>query len=367
MLLAVLLGLLAPALAQAASLSKTSAKTEPKKVVLSFSFSEGVDYEPVFHYKDNYVALKVKGLKFSSKQLKSSLSPKDDEQKACFRRVGYTQLKGEGEIRIALSKQRNPGDVQVSPEESVVRVEILLPSALIKAGKGGGADEGFIPRTQPTHDEGAEPAREEQGEPGPTSWPPETAGSAEDEASAEESAADEGMADSGAGDPGGFRSGGETEPEDSTAPAEDESAGADGGFMPDEGSAADETFPAEDEADLQPEMDTAEDEGVAHTGQPEAGGPGPVDSGPSYRQFDLSTVPVVQQEFVSIPLNEAVQRLIGDSGFNVVVGAGVDNTLVTLNFNQNQMSLKRALNALCMAYDLEYSVEDDVIIVRALQ
>lgn len=346
---------LVPALASAASLSKSSAKTEPKKVVLSFSFSEGVDYEPVFHYKDNYVALKVKDLKFSSKQLRAGLAPSGSEQKACFRRVGYSQLKGEGEIRIALSKQRSPGDVQVTPEDSVIRVEIFLPSALVKAGKAGDAGEGFIPRGSNSGNGGNDAGEEEESSgPGPSTWPPQDNGAeaeaeenGAEESGAEESAAEEsGVEESAAEEPGGFRGGAEAAIDEGEA-------------------AALEALAELEEATSEPAGMEESEAGMEEEAEESAGAAAePIDSGPSYKQFDLSTVPVVQQQFTSVPLNEAVQRLIGDSGFNVVVGEGVNDTLVTLNFNQNQMSLKRALNALCMAYDLEYSVEDDVIIVR---
>lgn len=347
--LALLLGLAAalPRAAFASSLEKYSAKTEAKKIVLTFKFNESVDYEPVFHYKDNYVALKIKGLKFSRSQISNGAAPKGEEQKACFRKVGYTQSKSEGEIRIALNKKRSPGDVQVSPEDAVIRVEILLPTALIKPAAAGEDEDSFSGSPGPTAGSGTEEVEEagtgEAPEMGPTSWPP-TEGSAvpeEEEASEpEESAAIEAATVS---DPDGFRDG-----------------GMESGVEELEGEAE-----AEIEAAVEDTFEPAAEPEESGTPGPAMGG-APIESGPSYKNFDLSTVAVTQQQFANIPLNEAVMLLIGDSGFNVVVGEGVSNTPVTLNFNQNQMSLERALRALCMAYDLEYSVEDDVIVVRGV-
>ena len=85
--------------------------------------------------------------------------------------------------------------------------------------------------------------------------------------------------------------------------------------------------------------------------------------GPSYKQFDLSKVPVDQVEILGQPFDEAIVTLVESTGFNVLVGDGVDETEVNLNFTGREVSLKSALDLLCLAYNLQYVVEDDAIIV----
>jgi hypothetical protein len=49
----------------------------------------------------------------------------------------------------------------------------------------------------------------------------------------------------------------------------------------------------------------------------------------------------------------------------VVIADDVDNSEVTLNFAQKQLSLKSALDLLAQAFDLTWSLEDDAIVVKA--
>jgi hypothetical protein len=58
-------------------------------------------------------------------------------------------------------------------------------------------------------------------------------------------------------------------------------------------------------------------------------------------------------------------ELVAGTGFNVVVGDGIDNETVYLNFKQKQLSLKSALETLCAVYQLSYDVRDDVITITA--
>ncbi|MCB1221238.1 MAG: hypothetical protein H7A35_02640 [Planctomycetales bacterium] len=83
----------------------------------------------------------------------------------------------------------------------------------------------------------------------------------------------------------------------------------------------------------------------------------------SYRKFDLDKVPAAKVELKGMPFDEAILRIVADSGFNVVVGNGIDDTEVNLNFTQKGLSLKAALDILCMAYDLKYDVTDDAIVI----
>ncbi|MCB1217725.1 hypothetical protein KDL44_10035 [bacterium] len=83
----------------------------------------------------------------------------------------------------------------------------------------------------------------------------------------------------------------------------------------------------------------------------------------SYRKFDLDKVPAAKVELKGVPFDEAILRIVADSGFNVAVGSGIDDTEVNLNFTQKGISLKAALDILCMAYDLKYDVTDDAIVI----
>jgi hypothetical protein len=87
--------------------------------------------------------------------------------------------------------------------------------------------------------------------------------------------------------------------------------------------------------------------------------------GPSYTDFDLDKVPVNQLVFKGKPFREALLELVSDSGYNVVIADDVDNSEVTLNFAQKQLSLKSALDLLAQAFDLTWSLEDDAIVVKA--
>jgi hypothetical protein len=324
--------LTAPRLAWAVEFTKYSARAEDKKVILVFSFGEAVDYDPVFHYDKNYVALKVKDLKLKRGQNGKDYYPSGEAQQACFKQVSLTQGKGEGEIRIALAKGRSPGDSLVVPEGSKIIVEILLPQALMK-NSAPPSEPAFMPDIQRESGVESEAAADadaaangdsDAAAAGNRSWPPrdETAGEAAGEA-----------ADS---DPGGLREGGDAleggvdaEPFLEAADAVFADAAAGGGDLPG--------------------LDPIE------TG---------VTPGRSYKLFDLAQVPAAQSQFSNMALNEAVKELVATSGFNVVVGEGVSDMPVTLSFEQSQMSLKRALELLCVAYSLEYWVEDDAIVLR---
>jgi hypothetical protein len=83
----------------------------------------------------------------------------------------------------------------------------------------------------------------------------------------------------------------------------------------------------------------------------------------SYRKFDLSQVPASKVEIKGVPFDEAILMIVAGSGFNVAVGSGIDDTEVNLNFTQKGISLESALDILCMAYELKYTVDDDAIVI----
>ncbi len=83
----------------------------------------------------------------------------------------------------------------------------------------------------------------------------------------------------------------------------------------------------------------------------------------SYRKFDLNAVPAAKVELKGVPFDEAILTIVADSGFNVILGSGIDDTEVNLNFTQKGISLESALDILCMAYELKYTVTDDAIVI----
>ena len=91
-------------------------------------------------------------------------------------------------------------------------------------------------------------------------------------------------------------------------------------------------------------------------------GSGPA-AAPSYKRFDLDQIPAQQVEIKDMHFREALMQLVAGSGFNVVVGDGIDNESVYLNFKNKQISLKEALETLCISYQLSYTVEDGAIVI----
>lgn len=134
--------------------------------------------------------------------------------------------------------------------------------------------------------------------------------------------------------------------------------------VPDQPQDTPDTAPADDTppADDQPADDQPADDGGDEAGSQD---PPPFDNGgaQSYRKFDLSQVPAAKVELKGVPFDEAIVTIVADSGFNVVVGSGIEDTEVNLNFTQKGISLESALDILCMAYELKYVVDDDAIVI----
>lgn len=357
---AVLFVLLAwPAAAATLELKDFNAKDEAKKVLFTFNLSEAAEAQVISNYQSNFVAVSVAKLRFPRQLLKADHPPADEATLQFYRFVRFQQTESEGQIRLYLGKLATPADVQVVQLEDRIEVELIKPLWKLEAAPAASAAENPAA--------GLEPAA--------------TAAGVEPPAAAD----------------GGFR---ETQPADSAEPA---------GFIPDADAAGDEpasvpepalepaaaadadsaaaeateaAVPAatadrqDGESYGQTQFDevfgTDADEPEAADALPGAGAAEPADASPvldmapqpSYRQFDLSRVPVSQVEITGLPFDEALLKLVSDSGFNVVVGEGVESGEINLNFTHKDLSLKSALDLLCMAYDLTYTVEDDAIVVR---
>lgn len=151
-----------------------------------------------------------------------------------------------------------------------------------------------------------------------------------------------------------------------TPPPDSGTAPPDNGFIPDEGEtpvADDGSAPVEGGTiGIQPGGEDAPPpaDGADGTVQPVQGGG--YTPGPAYTLFDLDQVPVNQLDIRGMPFDEALVELVAGTGFNVVVGPGIDDAEVNLSFTQKDISLKSAMDLLCFAYDLAYTVKDDAIV-----
>lgn len=324
---------LAPRAALAAQLKEFSVKDEGKKARAVFTFSESVKAEVISHYANNFVALSIGGLGFSKAQTKADHKPaKELESVYRFVRCVPGAKTGDpGEVRIYLSKPLTPADALVIQNGKSIEIEILKPR-------------GSQPST-------AEPA--EQDWPLP---PPEPDAAGPDEAEPLEAAPVEAApAEPGPAEPGGSDS---AAPVEAAAPLA-ENGDATAAEPPAEGSTPLGQLPGGSKPHPPSEPVEASAEPAESGGSVEV-----APSSRSYQSFDLTQVPVNGVEIKGEPFNEALMQLVAGTGFNVVVGAGVSTETVTLNFSKKQISLKSALDLLCVAYDLDYTVEDDAIVIR---
>lgn len=136
-----------------------------------------------------------------------------------------------------------------------------------------------------------------------------------------------------------------------------------GGFIPDDN----QTPPDEGST---PSDTGGLDSQTGGSATPPQGGtsqPGGFTPGPAYTLFDLDQVPVNQLDIRGMPFDEALVQLVEGTGFNVVVGPGIDDAEVNLSFTQKGISLKSALDLLCKVYALTYTVDKDAIVITAKQ
>jgi hypothetical protein len=304
-------------------LTNVSAAEDAKHVKLTFTFSEPVKPDVTYFYTHNYVGLRATGLTFSSAQLKREVPPPSEDAARTYRAVRFVQDKESGEIRLYLTKPLTPADAQVVPYDTYTEVTLLKPA---------GQSKPMTPVTAPSEPVPSEPeASEAQAE--PVTPPSETPTATETEVADAET-------------PPTLRTG---EPTEYVQPA------------PEERNIAEPEVTEEIVAPAAPPVQTEYEQRPAQAEPPTPQRVG----GPSYKGFDLDKVPVNQLVFKGKPFREALLELVADSGYNVVIADDVDNSEVTLNFAQKQLSLKSALDLLAQAFDLTWSLEDDAILVKA--
>ena len=313
-----LLAAIWPAAARAVELTDFQTADEAKKLTLTFTFDEVVDAEVVHHYAGNYVEIVIEGLNLPRKLTNKVHYPESEETRQFLQDTRFYMDGSTAHIRLEIGKYADPGDVQVVELDEKIVADMVKPFYKL-----------------PKDDTPAEPVVEEAP---PAEFIPDEPGETEPAGETETTSGEEFFSNfEAAGDNG------ETgQPAGETTPVvtEDETVTDDPGF----GSLDDLRDDAEEVVEGRPVRDL----------QPT----------PSYRNFDLDDVPVAQLQLRNMPFNEALMELTAGSGFNVVVGEGVSDELMTLDFRQKELSLKRALDLLCMAYDLSYSVEDDAIVIR---
>jgi hypothetical protein len=362
-----------PAVASAVDLTSFKTDDQDKKLRLEFNFSEAVEAQVVNNYASNFVDIGIAGLKVPRNLARKDHEPDNEDTSQFYRYTRFMEVDGEQHIRIYLGKYADPSDVQVVPLDDLIEVEMVKPFWKLPPEEAVTSEsaeaEGFIPDEEESEDEGAA-AEDEDAEQFPTGLRESTGSTAapggEPEAGEAESAETEetnGLASVAAGadeqveDAESQPAAGEGSDSAETA-AGDEAQPADSGL--DSGEFYGETSLRDlsnDESSGESAVSTtangAELQPVRSLTQP-----------PSYQQFDLSDVAVAQVQLRNLPFNEALMELVAGSGFNVIVGSEVSNEVMTLDFRQRELSLKRALDLLCMAYDLTYIVEDDAIIIN---
>jgi hypothetical protein len=412
--------LMLPRWAGAVELKDTTAKSDDKRINISAVFSMPVpdqDFEVVSNYAGNFVALSVKGLTFSKQQLKREVPPPDESLKQFYKYIRCVEADGAGQVRIYLAKLVSPADVLIELRGDRAEVEIVKPwwklqGAKPPAAAGTGATGAGANPAQPgakppggagasggTGDEGAawpanagslrpgaleEPSAEQGGAretppAGAAAQPPEGVGAAEPAPGATEPPSGAQAAPA-AGPPAapGPGAGSEAAPGGATEPV----LPAGGAEHPAQGGVVyDETRPSDllgpeggsttgSGGKPRPRDDETTPAGGSTAAPPAASGasaaPGGMPRhGPAYTQFDLDQVPISGIEIRGLPFSQALMKLVASSGFNVVVGKDIEDTIVNLNFTQKQISLKGALDLLCIAYDLAYTVEPDAIVIKA--
>lgn len=360
-----------PAVASAVDLTGFKTDDQEKKLRFEFNFSEAVEAQVVNNYASNFVDIGIAGLKVPRNLARKDHEPDSEDTSQFYRYTRFMEVDGEQHIRIYLGKYADPSDVQVVPLDDLIEVEMVKPFWKLPpeetVAAGSDEAEGFIPDEGVTEDEGAAGEDEDpelfptglRESTGSTSVPGEEAEAGEAESAESEETNDLASVAAGADEP-----------------VEDTESQPAGGAATETTEAGDENLPADsgiDSGERYGETSLRDLSNDESSGESAAGTMAngaelqPVSSltqPPSYQQFDLNDVAVAQVQLRNLPFNEALMELVAGSGFNVIVGSEVSNEVMTLDFRQRELSLKRALDLLCMAYDLTYIVEDDAIIIN---
>jgi hypothetical protein len=395
--LGLLLVALLPGMARALELTGFDSTDEPKKLRQVFSFDEVVEAQIISNYAGNFVDIGIRELSIPQQLTQSDHPPASVESTLFFRFTRFSIIDGEGHIRLYLGKYADPADVQVVLLDDRIEVELVKPFWKVP--------EEALDTTEPVIDDAAA---------GDTGFIPDDA---EDIADSDIGTENE-FATFTWEPPGGLR--GDT---GTASPSIEETPAVVEGSEPVEDTTLLADIDFEDDGEVfevdQPEepadepVDTAVDEDplTADSGEEYISGglddlrrntevheelddtsplpeedavaSGSTENGdeetnagsyeepvhdvaptPSYTRFNLDEVPVADVQLRNMPFNEALLELVASTGFNVIVGKGVSSETMTLDFRQKELSLKRALDLLSIAYDLTYTVEDDAIIVK---
>ncbi len=270
------------------------------------------------------------------------MPPSADARRA-YRYVKFVQDKESGEIRLYLTKPLTPADAQVVPYDTYAEVKLIKPAQAVDTEKPDGVPE-FIPQATAVNEAVASETPTER----------LLSEAAQDEQRTVQEQIEETFA------------------ADDTPPtlrsASIPSASQTG---PEPESAVEESAEIEAAPEFVARAETEEPREVEREEAPSrvelmpSNKPAERIGGPSYVGFDLNKVPVTQLTFKGKPFREALLELVGETGYNVVVSDEVDNSEVYLNFNQKKLSLKSALDLLSLTFDLQWSLEDDAIVVKA--
>jgi hypothetical protein len=327
-------------------------------VTLELRFDEAVEYHPIYNYAKNILVVQFKGLKLTRQQLRNGPAVHGAELKPLIQSGSFVQSGTTGDMRLQLVEGINPGDALLIERDKGIDIQFVLPDSArpVKPAKPGKPKP--RPQTATTPKAPPQPAQPRASaapgsEPGagaaaPAGWQPPGDGGTLTSLNGQTYT-----------DPPITINGGEGETAAAGDNAGDDNPGpAEGGFIPDSPGPDAATGGAEHPDPLH-DLESANSFGPVSPS--EAAAPRP--AGPSYKKFDLGRVDVKQLEIKGVPFRQALEELVAGCGFNVVVGDGIDNEPVYLNFTQKQLSLKSALETLCMAYELAYSVQDDAIVI----
>ena len=343
-----------PQLAWAVGLTSFETDDQDKKYRIVFGFDEAVEAQVVSNYAANFVDIGIDSLEVGRDLTRRDHEPADEETRLFVRCTRFMEIEGEMHIRLYLGKYADPADVQVVQLDDRIEVELVKPFWKVPEDLGAEEppveDSGFIPdETEPETPAETPPAETAPAE----TWPADTG--------------DTERPDTGWTTPS-FYQDSDPEPDDTTVddsaePAGDTTEPAGDSVSPDGDvygtTSLDDLAAGREPGPSDAALAALEDDAPDVVSQPVHD----VAGEHSYRLFDLEDVAVAQVQLRNQPFNEALLELVAGSGFNVIVDNDVSDEVMTLDFRQKDLSLKRALDLLSMVYGLAYTVEDDAIII----